>query len=495
MGQPIDIDLSGGLYQSSSPIIANLECNNCYVNIPQVKGALSQATLLGTPGLFQEATTGTVDQVNRGGHVKDSKPYFVNGSSLYRVDETLVDEELVLTNVLLGSITGTSRVSMADNGTQLMIIDPESGTGWIVNEADATPFQQITDEDFTANGQPKYVVFIDGFFIVTTDSKRFIKSDANNGLSWNALDYGTAEKDPDDIVAPVVFKGELLIGGTETFQSFENIGGAAGAGFPYEFSGLILSKGVFAPASLINTNKSFMFIGGGVNEDPAIWASNGGEPVKVSNTAIDAALQEFSKEEIERAFAWSYAQSGAYFVGFSLPSRAFVYDTISKKWHERTSKIVDSKGFTQSIRWRVNSLVTAYDRILVGDSQDGRIGVVDLKTYSEYGENINRTFSTFMIQNQSIALLISRLEITMQAGVGTFELDPQVRMSWTDDGHIYGDELSRGIGRVGEYNRRAIWTRLGRAPRFRRWRFEFSEKVKFVVAKLQMTAKGGRRGG
>ncbi len=53
MGQPLAIDISGGLYQSSSPIIANLECNNCYVKIPQVAGALSPANLFGTPGLLR----------------------------------------------------------------------------------------------------------------------------------------------------------------------------------------------------------------------------------------------------------------------------------------------------------------------------------------------------------------------------------------------------------------------------------------------------------
>jgi hypothetical protein len=489
-----NIDISGGLYQSSSPIVANLACENCYVNIPQVQGALSPANLFGTPGVTQESTTGNFSKVNRGAHVKAGKPYFVNGTTLYRTDETIVDGVEVLVNVSLGTVTGTDRVSMADNGTQLMIIDPASGNGWIMDESAGTPFAPITDLDYVANGQPKYVVFNDSFFIVTTDSKKFIKSDSNNGLSWNALDFGTAEKDPDDIVAPVTFRGELFIAGTETIQSFNNIGGAAGADFPYQASGLILAKGVFAPLSLIETNNTFMFIGGGVNESPAIWASNGGEPVKISTTAIDSALQQFTAAQIEQAFAWTYAQSGAYFVGFSLPTRAFVYDTISQKWHERTSKVIDSKGFTQSIRWRVNSLVTAYNKILVGDSQDGRIGSLDLDTYTEYDSEIRRTFSTIPLQNQGDSVSVSEVEITMQAGVGSFVLDPQIRMSWSDDGHLFNNELSRGIGKIGEYTRRAIWYRLGRAPRFRVFKFEYSEPEKFAVIRLDARVRGGQRG-
>ena len=52
-----------------------------------------------------------------------------------------------------------------------------------------------------------------------------------------------------------------------------------------------------------------------------------------------------------------------------MDERTLVYDVITQRWHERKS-VVNA----QDIRWRVNSLVTAYGRILVGDSQDGRIG-------------------------------------------------------------------------------------------------------------------------
>ena len=69
---------------------------------------------------------------------------------------------------------------------------------WIIDESSGSPFLPITDAGFKANGVPEQVVFIDSFFLVTTDSKKFIRSDANNGLSWNALNFFTAEADPDN---------------------------------------------------------------------------------------------------------------------------------------------------------------------------------------------------------------------------------------------------------------------------------------------------------
>ena len=492
----INIPIGNGLYRAELPIVANIECNNCYVDNPQTEGALSTASLLGTAGISEILTTGGVTEVNRGSHVKDGFPYIVNGEALYRIDAEFLDGGIVnFSTIPLGSIPGDGMLSFADNGKQIIIVDPQSGKGWIVDEQATPIFQEITDVGFTANGQPKYVVFLDSFFIVTTDSKKFIKSDANNGLSWNPLDFGSAEKDPDDIVAPVTFRGELYISGSETIQSFVNNAAAAGASFPYQASGLVIPKGVFAPLSLIETDNGFVFIGGGVNESPAIWAVSGNDPIKISNTAIDSTLQRFSNEEIEQAFAFTYAQAGAYFIGFNFPTLTLFYDTVSQRWHQRTSTVTNAEGFSSVIRWRPNSIFKAYNRIFVTDSQDGRVGILDLDIYEEYGNNISRIFSTIPLSNESEALTMPEIEITMLQGVGSFNDDPKIRMSYSDNGgRTFSNELWRDIGKVGEYSQRAIWYRIGRTPKQRILRFEFSDKFKFGVAKLEARVQGGVRG-
>lgn len=482
-----------GLYESESPVIARVECSNWYVNIPQTSGAQTQSSLLGTPGIYQELTTGVGSgEINRGSHTKSNIPYLVNGQTLYRIIQTFdVDNLEVLTLESLGTVEGVGRVSMLDNGKQLMILVP-GGKGYIYNEDDGTPFQEITAAGFRANGEPQYVVFVDSFFVVTTDDKKIIKSGSNDGLTWNSLEFATAEADPDEIVAPIVFKNQLYIAGTEIFEVFENRGTG---GFPFQrVNGFIINKGVFAPASLVKNNDTFMFIGGGVNESPAIWALSGSSVVKISNTAIDSELESFSRDEIKQAFAWSYAQKGAYFVGFSLPSKTYVYDTISKQWHERTSNFMIG-NFTQETRWRVNSLTSAYGRIFVGDSQDGRIGVVDVGQYQEYGNTIKRTFSTILISANGLSFSIPQIEVTVESGVGNeLKADPQIRMKFTDDGKTWSQENWQAIGKVGRYNDRCIWTRQGRAERFRMYRFEMSDPVKPVIVKVEAKVKVGNRG-
>lgn len=475
------LPIANGFYVSDSLPIAAQECTNWYPNIVQGTG-LSQETLFGTPGLEQLATSGTLDNVNRGAHEMAGKPYFVNGERLYRLDETVVDSTTSYSLTFIGDIAGTSRVSMADNGTQLMILVP-GGNGYIYNHVTDT-FSQITDTDFTANGNPQFVVFIDGYFLVTTDSKKFIVSAINDGLSYNALDFGTAESDPDDIVAPVVYKNQLFISGGETFEAFQNIGGAD---FPFQRTGLFLQKGCYAPYSLVNAQDTFMWVGGGENEGPAIWALSGNSTVKVSTTAIDSLLSTLTDAAVADIYSWAYASKGAYFIGFSLPSTTLVYDITSKRWHERKSFLSGALG-----AFRVSSVVKAYNKILCGDIIDGRIGNLDPNVYVEYENPIIRTVATQPFQNNMQSVFFPSLELTVESGVGNSDVvDPVITLQRSTDGKTWGEPRARSMGKIGEYNRRAIWRRNGRASRFEVFRFTLTDAVKPVIIQLTANIMGG----
>lgn len=477
----VPIPIANGFYESESLPISAQECVNWYPNIVQTNG-LSQETLLGTPGINQLATTGLIGEVNRGAHVKNSLPYFVNGNSLYRLDRTIDgDGNESFSTTTLGTIEGSGGVSMADNGTQLMILVP-GGKGYIYDENAGTPFVEITDLDFTANGTPQYVVFMDGYFIVSTDSKKWIISALNDGTNWNALDFASAESDPDDIVAPIIFRNQLFITGSETTEAFSNV--PNGSGFPFVRSNLFVDKGCFAPLSLIDVDNTFMMIGGGANESPAIWQYAGASFQKISTTAIDNVLSGFSDSIIAAAFSFSYADKGAYFVGFTIDEFTIVYDIVSQRWHERKSSVnaID-------VRWRVNSLVTAYGRVLVGDSQDGRIGELSSSIYTEYGDNIRRVIATQPFANMGKSVKIPMIEITVESGVGNVDrIDPEISMDVSKNGKTYDYERSRKMGKAGEYEKRAIWYRNGRFPRFAIFRFKMSDPVKPVIIKAEAMA-------
>jgi len=464
----VTLPIANGYYQSDSLPISAQECINLYPNIAQAP-ALNQETLFGTPGLVQVASASDVDTC-RGAHEMNGVPYFVIGGHLYSMasDYTLTQIDV---------IAGTGRVSMADNGTQLLVLVP-GGNGYIYNHSTDT-FAQITDADFTANGNPQQVVFIDGYFCLTTDSKKFIVSALNDGLSYNALDFGTAESDPDEIVAPIVFKNQLFIGGSQTIEAFQNIGGAD---FPFQRTGLFLSKGISSPFSIQSIQDTFVFVGAGANESPAIWALSGNSVAKISTTAIDKELSALTESQVADIYSWAYAEKGAYFVGFALPGTTLVYDTISKRWHERKSYVDGSLG-----AYRVNALVRAYNQLWAGDLVDGRIGRLSQEVYTEYGTEIRRSIVTQPFQNNMESFVLPELELTVESGVGNSDaMDPKVGLERSTDGKLWSDARYRSIGKTGEYNRRVIWNRNGRASRFELFRFSMSEPVKPVF--IQMTA-------
>lgn len=471
------LPIANGFYVSDSLPISAQECTNWYPNIVQGP-ALAQETLFGTEGISQVSYTGILDSQNRGSHEMSGKPYFVNGERLYRLDKS----GDVYTLVFINEIEGTARVSMADNGTQLMILVP-GGKGYIYNHV-TDIFSEITDTDFTANGAPQFVVFIDGYFLVTTDSKKFIVSSINNGLAYNALDFGTAESDPDDIVAPIVYKNQLFISGGQTFEAFQNIGGAD---FPFQRTGLFFQKGCYSPYSLVNTQDTFMWVGGGENESPAIYAMSGNSTSKISTTAIDSILSGLSESQVAAIYSWAYANKGAYFIGFALPGTTLVYDTTSQRWHERKSVIESTLG-----AYRVASIVKAYNTILCGDVVDGRIGRLSADVYTEYETNIIRRVATQPFQNNMQSVFFPSLELTIESGVGNAAVvDPQIVLERSKDGKTWSDPIARSIGKIGEYTRRAIWRRNGRASRFEVFRFTLTDAVKPVIIQLTANMIGG----
>ena len=477
----IDVPIASGFYESESLPISAQRCVNFYPNIPQSQ-SLSPENLFGAPGIEQLTTTGDFEHINRGAHVKNGIPYFVNGGNLYSLDRT-IDSELneSFSTTSLGAVSGTGRVSMADNGQQLIILVP-GGSGYIYDEDAGTPFAEITDPDFTANGTPQYVVYIDGYFAVTTDSKKWIISALNDGTSWSALDFGTAEVDPDLIVAPVVHKNRLYITGSETTEGFDNR--PSGASFPFIRSSVFMNKGCSAPFSLVLASDTFMMIGRGVNESPAIWQFTGNNYQKLSTTAIDNKLAEFTDSEIDDAFGFVYGDKGAYFVGWTISDFTIIYDSVSQKWHERESTIDERQR-----RWRVNSLVSAYGRILVGDNHDGRIGQLTSDVYTEYGSVISSYITTPPLSRQGEYIKVKSAEATVESGVGNSAVvDPQISLSVSRDGKTFDYERQRSMGEIGKYNQRAIWFNIGRFPRFAVFKLSISDPVKKVLIGFRLRA-------
>lgn len=478
----VEIPIATGFYEDGSRPIAAQQCINWIPVVPQTN-ALSISQLKGTPGLTQFATNGTFN--NRGAHVMDSIAFFVNGNSLFRVNSDGTSNNL-------GTITGTGRVSMADNGVQLCIIVP-GVTGFIFTQSPDT-LTTITDADFFSLGPSNQVGYKDGFFVHIAKDKFFISA-LNDGLTYGALDFGTAEVDPDDNTAVHVNRNVLYIAGNETIEPFQNVGGS---GFPFlRIPGGVVQKGVKAKFSIVDFDNSFVFLGGGVNEQPSIWRFTGSSAVKIATEAIDNVISQETDQQLQDVFATVHALDGSFFVCFHFSDSVFCYDATASArlgkpvWHERQSR--NDQGV--QTKWRAASIIQAYGKTLVGDILGAKIGEIDRTARTEYGTLIDRDVSTGPLQNDGLNFFINQLEITTESGVGN-TVDPGqdslITMSMSvDGGNTFGNELSRSLGKIGEYDQRQIWRRLGRVPRFAMFKFSISDEVTPVIIKLEADIESG----
>lgn len=475
--------IANGFYGDDSRPISGQECVGWIPNFVDAP-ALNQEVCFGQPGLSLRSSVSILEvDNNRGSLALNNRSYFVQGNTLFRHNEDT-------TNDNLGTIDGTGFVDMAENGTQLMILVP-GGAGYIFTDAPDT-LVVITDPDFISNGAPQHLIFIDSLFLVTTDLKKFIISSSNDGTAWNSADFGSAESSPDAVVAPFKYLNELFIAGTTTIEGFNNA--PSGADFPFVRSGLFFDEGVSAPNSIVNVQDSVLFIGLGENESPVVWRLQGNSTTKVSSPALDTILGRLTETELQAISATTYNQRGQYFARFNLPETTFVFNTITSRWHEDKSVIIED-GETTIIRNRVNSIVAAYGKLLVGDSQDGRIGEIDIDVFSEYGQIIFRRVAGQPFSNQGKSFFVPMIELTMEAGVGnTGDPDPQIRMDRSRDGGFsFKQERKRGIGRAGQRRRRTIWYKNGQVDRYEVFRWTMTDKVKPVLIKADATILPGEK--
>jgi hypothetical protein len=483
------LDLGGVFYKSESLPISAQEAVNVYLNIPQAANPVEK-NLFPTPGLTAGTTAGT-DVINRGGHVFQGVPYVVNGTGLYRIDRTTdaFGVDSYSSALVSGATTlpGTGRVIMSDNGAeggQICIVLPDQTNQFnTYTYTTGGGLVQISDADF--DGPVSSVDYVDGFFIFAKqDSQKFFNSNLRDGTAYTATDFVLVESDPDSLVRMFVLNNEPIGLGSETFEPFQNIGGS---GFPFQrVSGGVQSKGLVSKFAIVEVNDLMLFLGSSVNETPAIWLTDGGRPQKLSTTAIDNEIAKYSDAVTSTAYAFRYSQSGAQFAGFTFPSEeTFIYDFTSKEWHTRES--VNSGG--GATPYRVTNVMDAYGVLMVGDALSTNIGVLDQDAYTEYGDILRRRFVTPQLDNEGHPFWINALELWGEHGVGLTSgqgSDPVVMMSFsTDGGRTFNNKISRDWGKIGEYDKRTIWNSLGRVSREVCFKFEVSDPVKFVFAKVE----------
>jgi hypothetical protein len=470
--------------------------DNRMVNLfPEVipEGGKEPGFLNRAPGLnfLQTVGTGPI----RGlwvAKISTSVFYVVSGVEVYKLSSTTG------TPTLIGTVSGTGPVSIADNGAQIFFAC--NGPSFIYN-INTGVFGPITDPDFPG---AVTVGFLDGYFVFNEpNSQKIWVTALLDGYDINALDFASAEGSPDGLVAVNVDHREAWLFGSDSVEVWYDAGLAD---FPLtRIQGAFNELGCAAAFSVAKLDNTLFWLGTDARGQGIVYKANGYNGQRVSTHAVEWQIQQYGN--ISDAIAYTYQQDGHSFYVLTFPSAnaTWVYDAATQAWHERAGW--DNGSFT---RHRSNCQCNFGGNIIVGDYQNGNIYTLDLDTYADNGQiqrwlrswralptgtnTLKRTAQhSLQLDAQAGALLTPITEYVYLTTEDGFKLitesydnlvdettlsvnpPPQFMLRWSDDGgHTWSNEHWAQGGAVGAYGTRIFWRRLGMTLKLRDRVYELS---------------------
>lgn len=436
---------------------------------PQQEDTKARLPLFQTPGLRQFADTGGA--VCRGLHVMGNTLFAVFGPTVYRIS---VDGGVTS----LGTIPNGGPVSLDSNGEKLCIVIPDTSEGYVVDRSTGS-ITKITDADFEGATS---VCVIDGYYLFSKpNSGEFFLSALNDPLTFDALDFATAEGQPDNLVTLLRGGRDLWLFGERTTEVWSNSGATD---FPFlRVSGGFISRGTAARFSVVERQGGPIWLG----DDRCVYTAQGVLPLKISTQEMDQAITGYSRVDDAVAWVCEFDGRAEYVLHFPTEGETWVCDLIARAtWHERESEGVGI--------WRALLGVPFAGGVVAGDAVNGKVWLLD-PTYALEGEaQVIRVATGTIFHSEARRVFFDRFVAEFEPGAGTQTgqgVDPQVWLSWSDDGGFtFGNQIQVPIGKTGEYRRRAEWRRIG-AGRGRVFRLQWSDPVYTTLAAVNVEAEAG----
>lgn len=416
--------------------------------------AKNPVCLIQTPGIVTGVTPGVGP--GRGLFKYQGLLYTVSGATLYSITS-------LHASTSIGSVTGSSICTFAENATQMVICDPT-----ITYTYDGTTLSAISDADF-ANGAQCGA--IDGYIVFREpNSGRWFCSDLSDARSYDALNYATAEGLADNIVGIIVDHRQVILAGETSMEIWYN-SGISGFPFVRDANGFI-ELGCKSGATLAKADNSIYWLA----SDLTVRKLDGLTPTRISQHGVEAAIKTYVTSDAQ---GFTYTQNGHIFYVLNFPTSAatWVYDATTQEWHERQSYGLD--------RWRPCATVFCYDRWYVQDFETGKVGYLDTDVYDDWADTKRWEMTFPAVYNNGRRLVHGQFSALFETGVGLVTgqgSDPRVTLEYSNDGgRTWRTSATKSMGLIGQYLARVIWDRLGSAID-RVYRLSGSDPVKTIIA-------------
>ena len=412
-------------------------------NICPVKtgGGKYPFSLIGSPGMASFITLPGVAPI-RALHLWDDRAFAITSKKLYEIFADSSYKEL-------GDIEITGHAVTANNNHQLVIVDGRRG--YVYNDNTKEVKELSGDGWYQARG----VTQQDGYFIFDRKGTgQFFISDLLD-VTFDALNFSTAEGQPDNLVMPISDHRELILFGTKTTEVWYNSGNVD---FPFERNqGAFIERGCASPYSVKKLNNSVFFVG----DDLRVYQLGGYVPQPISNKAVEQSLADV---DVSNVFAYTLHDEGSLFYVLTIPENKITwkYDITLGTWHQ-----VKDYSFERS---RAVSSIFFANQTLVGDFQSGNIFILTRDCLKDGSNPVVREFVLPTINNGRNFMGIHGFELDISAGQGINYGQGDDPLAWMqyskDGGKTWSNWKEAKLGKMGQYLNRVRWNRLGTARQF-----------------------------
>jgi len=438
--QKVPVQITGASYQSRSRPLSSQRTVNWY---PQAsKQPKEPFVLMPFAGLLKIGQVGGID---RGFHRMSEVLFQVKGASLYEINSFGL-------HTLRGTINGTDRCIMADDGFNLFIV---SSTGVYQYQSDTNSVTTVTDTNIVG---AQSVDFINNQFIYTKPRFSTI-SNVGDGATANGLNVIGEETEPDDMVRDFVFDEIIYRFGVRSIVSWYN----SGVGNPpiEKLQGRIFQVGLGAIHSVVRTDDAMYWLG----DDARIYRSAAGAKQVVSTDPISNEIAGYSKYSDAVGSTFTISGKNFYCITFPTGNKTFILNESLGElgWAELSSG-------NNSDRYQGNSFIECYGKTFVADEKNGNVYILDLNTYTNNGVSIRRervtdSVSGDLVGSKGSRIQMSKAKFIMETGVGLMSGqgdNPRIMIEYSDDG---GRTFRHGswprVGRLGEFALQVEFYNLG----------------------------------
>jgi hypothetical protein len=391
-----------------------------------------QFSLLSMPGLAEEGT-----ELGNG----PVTGLFQKDGVLSGATVGISDGQLYVAGIAVGAISGDLTPSIT--GNEIGVVATAGGDAVFY---DGTDFSTIAFPDSASVAK---VVEQGGRFIfLRRDTGQFywteVLSDMLDGsdeIEIDALNFATAESEPDKLVDAVAFEDAVALGGTTTIEFWAKTGDSE---LPYTPStGRVFQKGVRATGCMASFDNSFAW----VSPDNIVYRA-GNVPERISDSGIEELIAASVSCRVD-----SYFFEGHELLKVHLGDVCIEYDAQTGQWAERKTGTGNFEG---------GPVITGP---IFGSTVDGNL--LEHSAYADLGSYHERTFCVGVPLNGG-TIPVDNFGIRTNPGhtdylTGDYT-DPTVEMFQSYDGGLtFDDPLQEQLGEAGHYRKEIEWRALGYA--------------------------------